>query len=335
MNDDRDPLWDPRHERDDPELMAMRIALAPLSVASRGLAPWPLPRPIRVRRRAALVAVAMAACVLAVVVAHQYRLQWQSGLAWPVRPMAGAAGDARLAPGQRITTGHNDPTTIDVARIGRIDLSPDSSMRLIATRSRHHRAELEYGHLRARIWAPPGDFGLVDGNVEIVDLGCDFDVWKAVDGSGRLFVRSGWIAWRSGARERLVPEGFGLRFDAVRSSTPLRADAAATLVDAVDAIDRVLAAHGQRHADLDASARAVADAAADADAITLLSLLTEHPSLASGPIYARLARAWAIALDPSHRSAWAAGDRAAVDAWWDRLPQPPKRWWLHWRDALP
>lgn len=335
MNDDRDPLWDPRHECDDPGLMALRKALAPLSVASRGLASWPSPRRARIRRRAALVAVAMAASVLMVVGAHLYRLHWPSGLAWPVLPMAGAEDDTRLAPGQRITTDSHDASTIEVARIGRIELSPDSSMRLVETRSRHHRAELEYGHLRARIWAPPGDFGLVDGVFEIVDLGCDFEVWKALDGSGRLFVRSGWIAWRAGAHERLVPEGFGLRFEADRSSTPLRADAPPALVDAVGAIDRVLAMDGQRQADLDVPARAVSDAAGDADAITLLSLLTEHPSLANGPIYARLAQAWGVNLDPSHRSAWAAGDRTAIDAWWARLPRPPKRWWLHWRDALP
>lgn len=335
MNDHRDPLWDPRHERDDPGLMALRRALAPLSVASRGLAPWPLPRRARMRRRAALVAVAVAASVLVVVGAHQYRLRWPSGLAWPVLASAGVGGDTRLAPGQRVTTGSREASTIEVARIGRIELSPDSSMRLVETRSRHHRAELEYGHLRARIWAPPGDFGLVDGAVEIVDLGCDFEVWKMHDGSGRLFVRSGWIAWRSGAHERLVPEGFGLRFEADRASTPLRAEASPALVDAVGAIDRVLAAGAQRQADLDASARAVSDAAGDADAITLLSLLTERPSLANGPIYARLAQAWDVTLDASHRRAWAAGDRTALDAWWARLPRPPKRWWLHWRDALP
>ena len=335
MNEERDPLWDPQHEHDDPMLVALRGVLAPLSVNARGLARWRPADRSSTFRRIGLAALAMAASVLAVVVAHHHRLSWESGLAWPVRAQAGAASETALAPGQRIATGPADATTIDVARIGRIELSPGSTLRLVETRSRHHRAELESGHLRARIWAPPGDFGLVDGDAEIVDLGCDFDVWKAVDGSGRLQVRSGWIAWRSGARERLVPEGYGLRFDALDASTPVHVDATARLVAAVSAIDQALATNEVQDPEIDALAGAVADAAGATDAITLLSLLTEVPTLANGPIYARLERLWNLGPDPAHRRAWASGDAAAIDAWWERVPQPPKRWWLHWRDALP
>lgn len=334
MSDDHDPLWDPRREGDDPLLVALRARLAPLSIAARGRAQWQMPRTSRTRRRRVIAVLAAAASVLAVLVALHHRLQWDVGMAWTVRQVAAAPGESTVAPGQRIATGNAGPAMIDVARIGRIELSADSAMTLVETRARHHRVALEYGHLRARIWAPPGDFGLLDADAEIIDLGCDFDVWKTVDGNGRLFVRSGWIAWRYGAHERLVPEGFGLRFAEGRTTTPLRADASRALVDAVEAIDAARAEGVTPSTELDARAAAVADAASAADAITLLSLLTEQPALASGPIYERLAQVWGIAPDALHRRAWASGDRAAVDAWWARLPRPPKRWWLHWRDAL-
>lgn len=334
MSDDHDPLWNPRHEGSDPLLRALRTHLAPLSLEARGCAQWQPPRAPRRRRRRIIAVLAVAACLLAVVVAYHHRLQWDVGAAWTVRQVAIAPRDSALAQGQRIATDPTGPAMIDVARIGRIELSPDSAMTLVETRARHHRVALEYGHLRARIWAPPGDFGLSDAGTEIIDLGCDFDVWKSIDGSGRLFVRSGWIAWRSGAHERLVPEGFGLSFAAGRTTTPLRADAPHALVDAIEAIDAALATDATPSVDLEARARVLADAASDADAITLLSLLTEQPSLASGPLYDRLARAWGITPDAIHRRAWIVGDRAAIDVWWAKLPRPPKRWWLHWRDAL-
>ncbi|HNR91679.1 MAG TPA: hypothetical protein PKO41_04545 [Dokdonella sp.] len=324
---DDDPLWDPE-AAPDAELVGLRAMLAPYSVAARGIARWPALRIVRRRRSVGRWwPLAAAAVMLIVSGLHHHRLQWEAGRSWALDgPMR------TLAEGQRIATG-DAGTSIEVARIGRIELSPDSVLRLVETRTAHHRVDLEHGHLRARIWAPPGYFGLSDRHREIVDLGCDFEVWKQADGSGRAIVHSGWIAWRSGMDEQLVPAGFEVHFDGERITLPLRMDAEPALRQAMAAFEtQRLSPHG----DHDAFARVadrVADVAQDTDAITLLSLLTEYPELASGRLYPRLARALGVSVDPTHRRAWQTGSREAIDAWWARLPVQPKRWWLNWRDA--
>ena len=176
---------------------------------------------------------------------------------------------------------------------------------------------------------------MTDGTTEVIDLGCDFDLWKQADGSGRIFVRSGWVAWRVGAHEILLPAGFGLRFDSLHASTPMRPLASAAFASAIDALERTLVQSGPESSAAIAAANAVAARADDADAFTLLSLLSQHPQLAHGALYGRLAHALGLpGDDASHRRAWAAGDQTAINAWWQRMPTQPKRWLANWSDVL-
>ncbi len=335
MTDD-DPLWNPRATPDS-ELAGLRAALAAYAVSARGIAEWK-PSTTRApnRRRIAvrMGAWAAAAAVLLALGVHRHRLDWDAGRPWTVEGAASASAAYALGEGQRITTGNGAGASIAVARIGRIELSPGSAMRLVETRPAHHRVDLEHGHLRARIWAPPGYFGLSDGRSEIIDLGCDFEVWKDPAGSGRVRVLSGWIVWRGAMGEQLVPAGHEVRIDHGRLSTPLRNDAPAAFRDAVTALDALLARDATDAGALAAAAVQVAASASDADRISLLSLLLQRPALASGPLYARAASAFGMPLDPAQRDALAAGDRTAVDAWWTRLPTQPKQWWANWRDMF-
>lgn len=333
---DDDPLWNP-NATPDPALARLRATLAPYAVGARGIAEWtspatPAPRRRRLVRRA-VVLLAAAAAVLVAVGVHRHRLQWDAGRPWAVESSGPASAASALDEGQRIVAGAAGASIV-VARIGRIELSPGSTLRLVETRAAHHRVDLEHGHLRARIWAPPGYFGVSDGRDEIVDLGCDFEVWKEAVGRGRVRVRSGWIAWRGVAGERLVPAGHEVRVDDGRVSTPLREEAPTDLRDAVATLDALLARDAGADEAIDAAAARVAVAASDADRVTLLSLLLERPALASGPLYARAAAAFDMPVDPAQRRALAAGDRSAVDAWWMRLPAQPKHWWMNWRDVL-
>lgn len=336
MNDIDDPLWNPA-AAGDADLRRLRALLAPYGAAARGLGDW-TPRAVAPARRrrgaAAALAAGLAAC-LALYAGYAWRLAWSDGRPWRVEASAAASVPARLAPGATLDTGAQESLTIAVARIGRIELSPRSTLRLVETRGGQHRVALDRGHLRARIWAPPGYFGVDAGAAEVVDLGCDFDVWKGADGRGRVYVRSGWVAYRLGAQEVLLPSGFAMEFDARRASTPLRPEAPPAFVQAVRELERALEATADPLAAREPAGR-VAAAAADTDAFTLLSLLTRHPALADGPLYARLARALGVSADDSaHRAAWAAGDQAAVGAWWRRMPTQPKHWWSNWSDALP
>ena len=321
------------------EEQRMQALLGHYAAVARGIGEW-TPRdvaPVRRRRRlASMLAGGLAAGVL-LVAAHLHRVAWNDGQPWKVTYAidSGARHRDHLAPGETLATDARQSLTIAVARIGRITLSPDSTLRLLETRSGRHRVRLDVGHLRARIWAPPESFGVTDGTTEVIDLGCDFDLWKHADGSGRILVHSGWVAWRLASQEVLLPAGFGMRFDAMQASTPVRLHASRAFAHALETLDAALAQPGPLSGAAHAAADSVAERADDADAFSLLSLLSRHPSLAGGALYARLARALGTPADDArHRAAWTTGDHDAIDTWWRKLPTRPKTWWLNWSDVL-
>lgn len=333
MNDIDDPLWNPAAKADG-DLVRIEQLLSPLGARARGIT-MPTVRTHQPRHLRGL-GWAMAAAVTLMVSAgaFQYRLRWQEGAGWQAsRTTAASTTNSRLDPGHRIVTRPDQTARISVARIGNISLSPDSSLRLERTGTGQHRVRLDSGHMRARIWAPPGYFGVETGSAEIVDLGCDFEVWKQADGTGRVQVLSGWISYRAGDNDILVAEGYAASFDRTRIGTPVRVDAPTAFAQAVHALD---AQSDDNTANVEALAATVAKAARNQDSLTLLSLLTRRPLLARTDIYPRLAEALRVRNDaPGHRKAWEDGDTSAMNAWWERLPRQPKRWLANWNDVLP
>lgn len=334
MSEHNDPLWDPRLSGD-PSLRELERTLAPYSAAARGLQSLPVPAPARRNRRRRWPLALAASLLLSVTLgflAHHYRLSWAQDRPWEVEQGTGQI--AWLSPGESITT-DTHTATLSVARIGSVRLAPQSTLRLLQTGPDRHRVVLESGHLRARIWAPPGYFGVRSGSAEVIDLGCEFDLWMQPDRSGRVTVHSGWIIYRLGGEERAVPAQHSLTFDSQRPGTPLRDDAHQPLRERVIQFDRLLANVATDPAELDVIAAELAALARDDDAFTMLSLLTQRPELASGPLYPRLAEALGLeGIDEHHRRRWSAGDPAVRHAWWERLPTQPKQWWRHWRDAF-
>ena len=336
MIDRNDPLWNPAAQADD-DLDQIQRALAPYGARARGLSMPTLPSPRRIRRRALPWALAAGVAILLLGAGYQYRLAWAPGSTWTVvrQEDPGSEEKSRWQPGRTLETTSSETATIEVARIGSIDLSANSTLRLVETQKGKHRVTLEQGHMRARIWAPPGYFGVHTDAGEVVDLGCDFDLWKQRGGAGRVFVRSGWISYRVGAEDILVPKGYAISFTGETAQTPLRPDASAALVAAVRALETILHSQNGGAARLDDAARGVADAARDRDAFTLLSLLTRWPALARTSLYPRLAATLGIQGDSAdHQQAWERGERAAIDAWWKKLPRQPKQWWANWSDVL-
>lgn len=335
MQEHDDALWDPREAQPDEELQRLQAQLSPFGLRARGRGEW-IPRPIarqRRRRWPRLVAAALAASLLLVAL-NSYRLAWQDGAAWRVHGNAGPSDVAQLRSGDWLQTGADESFDIDVARIGRVTLSPDSRLQLVETRRARHRVRLESGHLRARIWAPPGYFGVDSDSAEVVDLGCDFDIWKSRDGNGRVYVRSGWIEYRVARRDVLLPAGYELRFDDSHPAAPLRPDAPSAFAASVLALQQQLDARTDIAA-LSGNAARVAALARQSDAYTLLYLLSQRPALADSALYPRLAQALGVpANDAAHRAAWARGDIVAINRWWDAYPTQPKRWWSNWPDVL-
>ncbi|HRF82881.1 MAG: hypothetical protein J0L89_00430 [Xanthomonadales bacterium] len=332
MIDKPDALWDPALEAD-AELQRLAALLAAFRHVPDPRFParvWQ--RPPRGRRPRWLLAsaAAVAACAVGLALWLPWRLQWNEGAHWAVVAGAGAAPGA-LEVGTTWATSERQTATIRIARIGSMQVLPDTRIRLRDTRSGHHRLELVEGRVRARIWAPPGYFGVAAGAGETLDLGCEFEMSRDVRGAGSIQVASGWVMHRVGGQETLVPAGSTLAFDDVRSGIPLAIHAGADFREAVRRLDLAML-EGRRAPGLES---AVAAGAAAEDRFSLLALLTRYPELASGPLYPRLAALLGEpGDDPQHRQAWQAGNAQAMEAWWARIPRPPKAWWLNWRDAF-
>jgi hypothetical protein len=328
-----DYLWDPT-ARPDPDIAALERAVQSHSATARGLSQR-LPRmaPPKRRVRAGHIAALLAAAAFATVfIMLEHRLSWPEGASWRVT-LSSHAEPSHLSVGQSLETGVGETAAIRAARIGEVTLAPGSSLRLMETRRGEHRVELDRGRMHAKIWAPPGYFGVAVHNARVLDLGCEFDLTAEQGGSGVLSVASGWVAYHRSGIEMLVPAGYASRFSETGVGTPVRADASNELRRAAEVLDTLL----ERAADdreIQAAADALANAARDDDHFTLLSLLTRHRQLASGSIYARLQTSLTGGtIDEGHRARWLRGDSAAIDEWWRRLPRQPKTWWLNWRDA--
>lgn len=300
------------------------------------------------RRRTALASLAnwrvamttaamLAVSVIGVIGWYQHRLQWPQARPWSLAVRgdtaridgAAVAGQGILAPGSVLDTGRDTSVRLRAARIGEVVVGEGSRFELIVTRSGLHRTRLHHGRLWARVWAPPGAFGVGSAAGDVLDLGCEFVLDVRKDGRGALTVRSGWVQVDNGWREVLVPQGARVEFGAGgEAGTPYDLGARADFVAALREID---ADPVRIAADGDAVRRLVATARAQ-DAITLLSLLQAQPRLADGPVYDRLAAQMPEAV--VSRAA-ARGGGHALSPWWQRLPYPRmKRWWLQWPDVF-
>ena len=334
-----DYLWD-RSGPVDPEVAALERLLA-----GQGLA-TDVPRrrrriPGRTRRwRVALATAAvLAVCVFGLRVWFQQRLQWEAGAPWQVIAQTGDVRiDGRKQQAQALSldgtleTGANAMTRLRAAGIGEVAIGAGSRLRLLETRTGRHRVQLEQGSLWARVWAPPGQFGVGVAGAHVIDLGCEFLLKVDADGNGSLSVLSGWVQVDNLRREVLVPQGARVAIHGDGAAgTPHAHAASPDFVAALAAIDA-------RDGDVDpdgAEVRRLLEASQASDAISLLVLLRDYPRLADGPMFERLAQLLPTAT-PATRAAWHADRMAVLNTWWDALPYPRvKRWWTQWPDALP
>ena len=282
----------------------------------------------------------LALCAIGMRQWYQQRLQWDAGKPWQVVARqgevrfngAGSNGGTRLAPAGTVETGARAMTRLRAAGIGEVAIGQDSRLRLVETRTGRHRVQLEQGSLWARVWAPPGQFGVGVAGAEVIDLGCEFLLKVDADGNGSLSVLSGWVQVDNLRREVLVPQGTRVSIHGDGAAgTPHAHSASPAFVSALEAIDA-------RDGDVDPHGNEVRRLLATSrqeDAISLLVLLRDYPRLAEGPLFERLA-ALLPTTPAATRAAWRADRMTVLNAWWDALPYPRvKRWWTQWPDALP
>lgn len=333
-----DYLWNP-NARADPEIAAFEAQLQSFGSRALRLADRRLlasdarSQPSRWWiGLAASLAIVVAGCALFL----RHRLEWPTAAAWNMS-LTTANGQTRIAHldvGGALTTQADETITLEAARIGTVTVAPGSAISLLETRTGRHRLELQHGRLHAKVWAPPGYFGVSSGEGIAVDLGCEFEIAAETTGRGVLTVASGWVMYVRGASETLVPENYELTFDEAFISTPVRKNADRSFRDLATLLDAQLDQATPNAVQVDALAASVAAAATQDDAFTLLTFLSRHPELARTALYERLGSSLDMPLDEIHRSRWLRNETDAKNEWWNRLPKQPKRWWLHWRDAL-
>lgn len=161
------------------------------------------------------IAAVSAALVVAVVIGVAYFRNYGPRPSWKVESLAGRPridGDSidntgRLAVGESLETDDKSRARISVGAIGRVDIDPNSRVRLLETDVTEHRLALDHGRMEAHIWAPPRLFFVDTPSAEAIDLGCAYTLEVDDTGRGFLHVTSGWVALVRDGRESYVPIG--------------------------------------------------------------------------------------------------------------------------------
>jgi FecR-like protein len=336
MNEDfsrDDYLWTAAGEAD-PEIARLEALLAPY--AHRGKLPALPPRARRRSTARVVLPVLTAAASLALVVAAAwFASAARQGGAWSVQSLAGAPavaglpvdGPSRLAVGQTLTTDAQSRARLAVGEIGRVDVEPNSRVRLIRSRPGEHRMALDRGRIAAQIWAPPRYFFVNTPSATAIDLGCAYTLDVDASGAGVIRVTHGWVAFQYKGRESFIPQGavcatrpgFG-------PGTPRFGDAPAAVEHGLPVLDFSAPSDPRRAAALAAllaSARA-------RDGLTLWHLLSRGTPDERAKVYDRL-----VTLVPpppsASRDAVLRADRRALDDWWNELGLDSASWWRVWK----
>ena len=325
MNDDY--LWD-RSGTPDPEVQRLEQLLgrykheAPLKVV-----------PIR-RRRWMPLAIAASLIIVIAATTLAIRFYWPMGEPWDIESVSGLATingkpvsrHDRFGVGDTLVTSENARVTVNVARVGELEIAPGTELELVATSRRRHRITLRRGSIHARVWAPPFTFGVNTPAGLASDIGCAFNI-KYQDTAGLLAVTSGWVDFDGDLRSSLVPQGAMAELSReLGPGTPYWNDAPPALREALRAFDTSAST---------AALQRVLAAARPRDAMTLLHLLERAKREHRAPLYDKLAE---VAPPPRGvtRERVLERDLKMLELWRRDLGlSGVKKWWVYWRDALP
>lgn len=338
--DDRnDYLWD-RSGPADPDVARLEQVLGVLRHDGRPPVFEPRVRiaPARWMRWPRLLysaAAAAAVAILAVAVAAAWITFVQPRIGWAVESVAGTPaidgeaidGSARLGVGRWLTTDQSSRARIAVGQIGQVDVEPNTRVQLVESRGREHRMSLAQGTIHARIWAPPKFFFVNTPAAVAIDLGCAYTLQVDPDGSGLVRVTHGWVGFEHAGREAFIPEqAVCATRPGIGPGTPRYEDAPAAYPEALALIDFGRADDPRRAAAL----ATVLSQARRRDALTLWHLLQRGTPDERGKVFERMS---IVAPPPAGvtRDAVLAGDRRAIDTWWNSLGLDSTTWWRLWK----
>lgn len=170
----------------------------------------------------------------------------QSNTAWNVERLDGApkigtstiGSKGQLNVGQWLETDNNSKAQIDVSSIGRVQIDPNTRVKLVQTQPTEHRLELAKGKMSAQIWAPPRLFFVDTPSAVAADLGCAYTLEVDDEGRGLLRVTTGWVALELKDRESMVPAGAACETrPGVGPGTPYFEDASEEFRRHLEAVD--------------------------------------------------------------------------------------------------
>jgi hypothetical protein len=257
---------------------------------------------------------------------------WLVRDAWQVETLTGAptlrglAFGGRLGLGGTLATDGSSRARLRVAGLGEVELEPGGELRRILGRGSERRLALDHGTLRAQITAPPRQFVVEARAAVATDLGCAYTLDVARDGSGRLSVTSGRVAFTDRGHESFVPAGAWcpLRPDGV--GVPRRDYASDAFLAALATYDR----EPQQPSALD-TLLAHAEAL---DALTLWHLLPRVSGEDRARVAARVAALIEVPAGVPMQDVLAL-DPAALDAWWEALGMGGAVEWRAWKSNHP
>lgn len=285
-----DYLWD-RSGEPDAEIAKLESLLAPLAHYEK--------HPVRQRWRPAAIAAGMLVA---------------AGGGWLLlRAPAGRATAWELENREAVRQGQvirseGSTLTLQADNVGRVEVTPGSVVRMIASGAEGHRLQLERGTLHALIWAPPKLFIVDTPSARAVDLGCQYTLSANQDGTGLLRVETGWVSLEHGGLQVFVPAG------AVCRTRPKRAPGVPVFEDAGEAFQLGIAEF-ERTGSATALNQVLSNARAR-DAITLWHLLRRVRTPDRGAVFDRFSGLVPVAV---RKEAVVALDQKALDACWNAL----------------
>lgn len=277
--------------------------------------------------------------VTTIVLSVKARFDWRPGEPWKVTVLHGSpqlAGSpmsnrANLVVGQVLTTDGDSLARIRVADLGVVDVGPNSYIRLIATSAKHHRIALDYGTISAHMWAPPFSLAVNTPSAALFDLGCAFTLHVEQNGSGVVYVTSGWVEFQTASRRVIVPAGAeAMTRPELGPGTPYFSNAPPALKAAVAEFD----SHPDDDSLRAAALQSILENARSRDALTLLSLMKQLSPPQRAMALDRLALFVPIPSGYTRDDVLDLRENA-MDAYWNSLHLgSPKSWIMHWKDAL-
>lgn len=312
-------LWD-RSGEPDPEIVDLEQVLGELrwSKKQRGFTsggPARLWTQQRIRWAAAAVLVFCAGTAITI-----KRMQTHGPVtSWRLSLAGGTPAPVRA--GQVIETA-GAIGTIQSEFVGAVDIEPDSKLRLISARDDEQRLALDHGTIHALIWAPPAKFVVDTPSAKTIDLGCQYTLRVAKDGTGFLTVKMGWVAFEWKSIESFIPAGAACKTRPGHGpDTPYFLDAPETLTKAIAQFDST----GSSEA-----LNAALSAARRRDALTLWHLMQRTHENERAEVFDRFSKLADLPASVTRESI-VRGDHKAMDAAWDALQLGDTNWWREWK----